>query len=379
MLFLHWDGAAWKETARPSPERIVRLDGVVVTGSASVWAAGFAWDSQGPIVVAHWDGSSWSLVQTPDITNFRGTRGPLAITALSDDDVWVVGSIFSQDTSILEERLLILHWNGSAWNKLPVDSPAKNLIANGISTAARGSVWIVGSRYDPDLGLQIPLLLHLGNSPCASPTLIPTATVPIPLPPPVPLPGSGSLFFPETGKKASGIFLDYWNSHGRLAQQGYPISDLIGEISDLDGKIYTMQYFERAVFEYHPENKPPNNVLLSQLGTFRYKQMYPYGVPNERPNTDSGTIYFPETGKHLGGAFHYYWLNHGGLPQQGYPISEEFTEVSPTDSRPYTVQYFERAVFEYHPENRGTPYEVLLSLLGGFRYISKYVIPAPTP
>jgi len=46
------------------------------------------------------------------------------------------------------------------------------------------------------------------------------------------------------------------------------------------------------------------------------------------------------------------------------------------------VQYFERAVFEYHPENKGTPYEVLLSQLGTFRYRTKQNppqlgIPAP--
>jgi hypothetical protein len=57
-------------------------------------------------------------------------------------------------------------------------------------------------------------------------------------------------------------------------QQGYPISDELTEVSDLDGKPYLVQYFERAVFEYHPENQSPYNVLLSQLGTFRYKQMY---------------------------------------------------------------------------------------------------------
>src|SRR5206468_3983407 len=54
----------------------------------------------------------------------------------------------------------------------------------------------------------------------------------------------------------------------------------------------------------------------------------------------------------------------GGLAQQGYPLSDEFTEISPQDGKPYTVQYFERAVFEYHPENKDTPYEVLLSQLG---------------
>ncbi len=75
---------------------------------------------------------------------------------------------------------------------------------------------------------------------------------------------------------------------------------------------------------------------------------------------------FPETGKLVKGAFLQYWKSHGGLPQQGYPISEEMQEKSDTDGKNYTAQYFERAVFELHPENVGTQYEVLLSLLGYF-------------
>ncbi|HST03809.1 MAG TPA: hypothetical protein VLQ48_03650, partial [Chloroflexia bacterium] len=101
-----------------------------------------------------------------------------------------------------------------------------------------------------------------------------------PMPPPTTLPGAGSNTFPETGKTTTGVFLDYWNAHGGLAQQGYPISDVIGEISDLDGKPYTVQYFERAVFEYHPEQTDPQyQVLLSQLGTFQYRSKYPNGAP----------------------------------------------------------------------------------------------------
>ncbi len=42
----------------------------------------------------------------------------------------------------------------------------------------------------------------------------------------------------------------------------------------------------------------------------------------------------------------------GGLAQQGFPISVEMQETSATGREPYMVQYFERAVFEYHPENR---------------------------
>jgi aldose sugar dehydrogenase len=185
------------------------------------------------------------------------------------------------------------------------------------------------------------------------------------------IPGNGSRTFPETNKTVRGIFLDYWDAHGGLPQQGYPISELLTEVSDLDGKAYTMQYFERAVFEYHPEHQPPNNVLLSQLGTFQYRKKYPNGAPNQQPNTSAGSRLFTETGKRVGGRFLEYWQANGGLAQQGLPISEEFTEKSDLDGKQYRVQYFERAVFELHPENQA-PYDVLLSQLGTFQYREKH-------
>ncbi|HMA37369.1 MAG TPA: sortase, partial [Chloroflexia bacterium] len=54
----------------------------------------------------------------------------------------------------------------------------------------------------------------------------------------------------------------------------------------------------------------------------------------------------------------------GGLALFGYPISEEYDAVSPTDGRVYRTQYFERARFEWHPE-LPLPYQVSLGLLGG--------------
>lgn len=175
-------------------------------------------------------------------------------------------------------------------------------------------------------------------------------------------------YFPQTGKSLSGRFLDYWNSHGGLEQQGYPISEPLMERSEVDGKERTVQYFERAVFEAHPENAAPYDVLLSLLGTLRYSERYPSGAGSQAANRTVGSVLFPETGKRLGGAFLDYWRKHGGLAQQGYPISDEFNEVSQIDGKQYRVQYFQRAVFELHPENAGTPYEVLLSQLGTFRW-----------
>jgi iron complex transport system substrate-binding protein len=172
--------------------------------------------------------------------------------------------------------------------------------------------------------------------------------------------------FTETGKTVSGKFLAYWDANGGLAQQGLPISDEMQDVSNTDGKVYTMQYFERAVFEAHPENQAPYDVLLSLLGTFQYAKLHPQGVPDATASTDN-PITFAETGMTVGGKFRAYWEGHGGVAQQGFPISNEFQEKSPLDGKTYTVQYFERAVFEDHPEN-AAPNDVLLSQLGTFEY-----------
>src|SRR6476619_3692508 len=116
--------------------------------------------------------------------------------------------------------------------------------------------------------------------------------------------------FPETGKTVSGRLLEYWTANGGLSQQGYPISAEMQEKSDTDGKTYTVQYFERAVFESHPENAAPNNVLLSLLGNFLYTQKCPNGASGQQPNTSTGSVLFSQTGKRLGGIFLTYWNSH---------------------------------------------------------------------
>lgn len=181
--------------------------------------------------------------------------------------------------------------------------------------------------------------------------------------------------FPETGKTVRAKFLVYWNGHGGLPQQGFPISEEMQEVSDTNGQTYTVQYFERAVFELHPEFAgTPNEVLLSLLGVFFYNSKYgAAGAPGQVANNDPGSVLFPETGKRAGGKFLDYWKTHGGLAQQGFPISEEFMEKSDLNGQTYKVQYFQRAVFELHPEFAGTPNEVLLSQLGTFRYRAKYL------
>jgi hypothetical protein len=79
---------------------------------------------------------------------------------------------------------------------------------------------------------------------------------------------------------------------------------------------------------------------------------------------NANLVYFQPVGHTLKGPFLKFWNSHGGLAIFGYPLSEEFEEVSRTDGKKYVVQYFERNRFEYHPEFAGTPNEVLMGLLG---------------
>jgi hypothetical protein len=165
------------------------------------------------------------------------------------------------------------------------------------------------------------------------------------------------LYFSETGHTLRGKFLDYWQQNGGLAQFGYPLTEEFFEPDGPNNALIQVQYFERNRFELHPENQPPNDVLLGRLGIEFHSQ----DPPSARQ--PSPAVYFPQTGHNLSGEFLAYWHEHGGLAVNGYPISEPSMEAS-TDGKQYLTQWFERARFELHPENAGTPYEVLVGQLG---------------
>ena len=186
----------------------------------------------------------------------------------------------------------------------------------------------------------------------------------------LPAKAADSMTFPETKRTLSDQhhFLSYWQSHGGLAQFGYPITDEIQEVNPADQKTYTVQWFERNRFEYHPELAgTPYEVLLGLLGNQQTteRRASNEGAFNRFPNYNyPGGTYFETTGHNLRNSFKQYWDAHGGLATFGYPITEEFSEISKTDGKTYTTQWFERARFEYHPEFKGTTYEVELGLLG---------------
>ncbi len=72
-----------------------------------------------------------------------------------------------------------------------------------------------------------------------------------------------------------GRFLQEWSKQGSeqasIYVNGVPITGRRAEISLSDGKVYEVQWFERARYEAHPGNQPPYDVLLGLLGRQLYK------------------------------------------------------------------------------------------------------------
>ncbi|MBN9393358.1 MAG: polysaccharide deacetylase family protein [Chloroflexi bacterium] len=201
---------------------------------------------------------------------------------------------------------------------------------------------------------QMVLLVNPTQAASTSPDLATASYVPDP---------GGVRFFKDTGHNVTGLFLQNYYDTGGLATNGLALTE---EFKDKDG--LTIQVFERAIFELHQPSQTADNpqpqpyiehkLLGSLLTAGRDFGKVENGV------TNAETTFFPQTGHTLSHGFLAYWQNNGGLPAFGYPLSEEFQEKNPDDGQTYTVQYFERARFEYHPEHAGTPYEVQLGLLG---------------
>lgn len=147
--------------------------------------------------------------------------------------------------------------------------------------------------------------------------------------------------FPETGHTLRGAFRVFWESNGGLATFGYPISE---EMIGANGRL--VQWFERARFEL-AEGGPQPRVELGNLGLeATVDRIFPKVPPIE---STANRRYIPETQHIIKFGFKTIWETRGAERVFGFPISEEIQEML-ENGRWHTVQYFEKARFEYWPE-----------------------------
>jgi acyl-CoA thioesterase FadM len=151
--------------------------------------------------------------------------------------------------------------------------------------------------------------------------------------------GSTTRYFADTGHTVSGDFWTYYQGLSNAALVvGSPITEAFSDAKT--GRL--IQYFQRARFEYFPENPVGQRVKLTSLGEFVYQRM-PVGATLNF-FAPIGCRYYADTGFSICYAFLEFFDKNGGEAVFGKPRSP-FVVYNGR-----IVQYFERARFEWYPE-----------------------------
>jgi hypothetical protein len=154
-LIQHWDGSAWGVVSAPQPGQSSRLKGVSALSANNVWAVGYYVGGTTRTLIEHWDGTAWTIIPSPntgDCANYLQS-----VTAIAANDVWAVGYYLLCDNT---PQTLTMHWDGTSWTV--ITSPNIGTLANrltGVAAISSGDVWAVGM-YNQGSDDVIPLGLH---------------------------------------------------------------------------------------------------------------------------------------------------------------------------------------------------------------------------
>ena len=173
----HWDGNAWLVVSSPNALDAAEnyLTSVTCSSTSNCWGVGYYTDGTSEIgvtifkpLIEHWDGSSWTIVASPDGDAVQESLN--GVTCVSSTDCWAVGYSDSTGNGVLGnvKETLIMRWNGSSWGV--VSSPNQDQMLhnrlNGITCLSASDCWAVGisSAGEVASGPGDPLAVNKGRT-----------------------------------------------------------------------------------------------------------------------------------------------------------------------------------------------------------------------
>jgi photosystem II stability/assembly factor-like uncharacterized protein len=160
-LALHWDGEEWNHIPSPNylGNQTSTLTDVSAISSNDVWAVGYAGDPQYEHslrgLLMHWDGTSWTLVDSPWSSILLNS-----VEMVSATDGWAVGYFQWTSGGSTNRRVTIFRWDGTRWSVTSVaEPPGSNAWLNDVVATSPTDVWAVG------VANERSLIMHYdGNS-----------------------------------------------------------------------------------------------------------------------------------------------------------------------------------------------------------------------
>jgi len=171
-LAIHWNGTNWIAAVTPPNlgEGPNQLNAVAALAPDNAWAVGFstpglAGQSATLTLILHWDGTSWTVVPSPNVgpNSTSQSNRLLGLTANSANDIWAFGSYFAADGSG-HQRTLLLHYDGASWTLASSPNPTKGTFLDDLLFAgvvpSPGNVWILGNEDEGSQGGMGTLAIH---------------------------------------------------------------------------------------------------------------------------------------------------------------------------------------------------------------------------
>ncbi|MBV8316573.1 MAG: hypothetical protein JOZ53_16670, partial [Planctomycetaceae bacterium] len=163
---LHWNGTAWSVVSAPSPGLEPFLTSVVALAPNNAWAVGQATlpvnssVSTGQTLIEHWDGTSWSVVPSPNAGGGSPSASNelLSVAAVSADNIWAVGEFL--DPSLSQFQTLTEHFDGTSWSVIPSpNATTGHNFLSGVTALSTGDVVAVGGANSANNQTSTDLIL----------------------------------------------------------------------------------------------------------------------------------------------------------------------------------------------------------------------------